>query len=301
MQMMATLNNTVQAIQIVHVNQQPQQRDRRGDFMKGHPPTFSHSADPLQADDWLRAVERQLDIAQCNDQERVLYAAGQLRGAALDWWESYRPQDRECFTWAQFRERFRSHHVPAGIMKMKKKEFLSLKQGNMSVTEYRDKFLQLARYAPTEVAEDGDKQEHFLEGLNDNLQLQLMNNTFNNFNHLVDRALLTEQKRREIDEKKRKLNPASSNSNTRPRYPQQYQQQRQQPQQQQYQQQTGQGQRYQNQNQRPTYRAMPQGQSNPPAQNQATVPVVRNCYKCGDSGHLANNCPQRGQQQQQGR
>ncbi|WVZ75520.1 hypothetical protein U9M48_023565 [Paspalum notatum var. saurae] len=158
----------------------------------------------------------------------------------------------------------------------------------MSVTEYRDKFLQLARYAPTEGVEDGDKQEHFLEGLNDNLQLQLMNNTFNNFNHLVDCALLTEQKRREIEEKKRKLNPASSNSNTRPRYPQQYQQQ------------TGQGQRYQNLNQRPTYRAMSQGQSNPPAPNQATILVVRNCYKCGDSGHLANNCPQKGQQQQQG-
>ncbi|WVZ76597.1 LOW QUALITY PROTEIN: hypothetical protein U9M48_024562 [Paspalum notatum var. saurae] len=134
-------------------------------------------------------------------------------------------------------------------MKMKK-EFLSLKQRNMSVTEYCDKFLQLACYAPTEVAEDGDKQKHFLEGLNDNLKLQLMNNTFNSFNHLVDRALLTEQKRREIEEKKRKLNPASSNSNTRPRYPQQYPQQgypqrqqpqyqqRQQPQQQQYQQQT---------------------------------------------------------------
>ncbi|WVZ70749.1 LOW QUALITY PROTEIN: hypothetical protein U9M48_019391 [Paspalum notatum var. saurae] len=74
-------------------------------------------------------------------------------------------EDRECFTWAQFRERFRNHHVPAGIMKMKKKEFLSLKQGNMSVTEYCDKFLQLARYAPTKVVEDGDKQEHFLEEL----------------------------------------------------------------------------------------------------------------------------------------
>jgi len=53
-----------------------------------------------------------------------------LRGAALDWWESYRVQDREAFTWAQFRENFRSHHVPAGLMKMKKKEFLSLKQGS---------------------------------------------------------------------------------------------------------------------------------------------------------------------------
>jgi len=38
-------------------------------------------------------------------------------------------------------------------MKMKRKEFLALKQGAMSVTEYRDKFLQLARYAPADVAE----------------------------------------------------------------------------------------------------------------------------------------------------
>ena len=95
LQMMATLNNTVQALQQVHAQPPPppppqQPHDRRAEFLRGHPPTFSHTSDPLQADDWLRAVERQLDIAQCDDRERVLYAAGQLRGAALDWWESHR-------------------------------------------------------------------------------------------------------------------------------------------------------------------------------------------------------------------
>jgi hypothetical protein len=40
-------------------------------------------------------------------------------------------------------------------MKMKRKEFLALKQGAMMVTEYRDRFLQLARYAPAEVANCG--------------------------------------------------------------------------------------------------------------------------------------------------
>ena len=137
--------------------------------MRGHPPTFYHVADPLQADDWLRAVERQLDIAQCDDRERILYAAGQLRGAALDWWDSYHPQDHEGFTLMQFWEWFRSHNVLAGVMKMKKKESLALKQGAMMVMEYRDHFLQLARYAPVEVAEDREKQEHFMEGLNDHL------------------------------------------------------------------------------------------------------------------------------------
>ena len=78
-------------------------------------------------------MERQLDIAQCDDRERVLYAAGQLRGAALDWWESHRIQDRKAFTWIHFREQFRNHHVPAGMMKTKKKEFLALKQVNSDI------------------------------------------------------------------------------------------------------------------------------------------------------------------------
>jgi len=55
-------------------------------------------------------------------------------------------------------------------MKLKKKEFLALKQGSMSVAEYHDKFIQLSWYAPTEVEEDKTRQELFIEGLNDGLQ-----------------------------------------------------------------------------------------------------------------------------------
>ncbi|WVZ97304.1 hypothetical protein U9M48_042852 [Paspalum notatum var. saurae] len=165
MQMMATMTNAVHVLQQAQTQPPPPPpRDRRGDFLKGHPPTFSHATEPLQADDWLRAVECQLDIAQCNGRERVLYGSGQLRGAALDWWESYRPQDRDAFTWAQFKENFRNHHVPVGLMKMKKKEFLSTKQGSMSVTEYRDKFLRLAGYACAEVARGRGEIGILLEG-----------------------------------------------------------------------------------------------------------------------------------------
>ena len=53
-------------------------RDQHAEFLKGHPRVFTHAADPLEADDWLRAMEKQLNIAQCNDLEKVLYASGQL-------------------------------------------------------------------------------------------------------------------------------------------------------------------------------------------------------------------------------
>ena len=76
--------------------------DKRGEFMKGHPPTFSHTSKPLEADDWLRAVKRQLDIAQCDDHEKVIYASGQLQGTAQDWWESFEygcPNNTPAVTW----------------------------------------------------------------------------------------------------------------------------------------------------------------------------------------------------------
>jgi hypothetical protein len=109
------------------------------------------------------------------------------------------------------------------------------------VTEYRDHFLWLTRYAPAEVANDGDKQERFKEGLDDHLENALMNHRFDNFNQLVDAALNTERKCREIEEKKRKMVPAASGSNTQPWY--QYPRQQQYPPRPQQHQQAGQGQR----------------------------------------------------------
>ncbi|XP_066311177.1 uncharacterized protein [Miscanthus floridulus] len=152
-------------------NAPPYVRDKRGEFLKGHPPIFKHSVDPLQADDRLRAIERQLEIAQCDDKEKDLYASRQLQGAALDWWDSFHFGRTEAnpITWAEFCSAFRSHHMPVGLMKLKRKEFLALKKGSMTVAEYCDKFIQLSWYAPTEVDEDGKRQELFMEGLNDGL------------------------------------------------------------------------------------------------------------------------------------
>jgi hypothetical protein len=81
-------------------------RDKRGEFMRGHPPTFAHSADPMDAEDWLRTVERELRTAQCDDREKVLYGPRQLRGAAQSWWESYLAThaDPEAITWEEFSE-----------------------------------------------------------------------------------------------------------------------------------------------------------------------------------------------------
>ena len=76
----------------------------------------------MEADDWLRAVEKQLNIAQCNDLEKVLYASGQLQGAAQDWWDSFQyghPNNAPVITWQEFKDNFWSYHIPDGLVELK--------------------------------------------------------------------------------------------------------------------------------------------------------------------------------------
>jgi hypothetical protein len=144
--------------------------------------------------DWLKTVLKMLITAQCNGREKVLYAARRLHGSAAAWWAAYVDAHAtlDAITWDEFTTNFRNHHIPADLMKMKKKEFLSLKQVGRSVAEFRDKFIELSRYASEEVADDGKKQELFLDGLSGPLQYQLMSHTFPMFHGLVDSAILLE-------------------------------------------------------------------------------------------------------------
>jgi hypothetical protein len=132
--------------------------DKHREFMSHKPPTFSSSPDPLHADDWLKTMDKMVNIAQCTDREKVLYALGRLTDLATDWWDSYCAAHAaaDIITWAEFSTHFRNYHIPAGLMKIK---FLSLKKGNMTVSEYRDKFIQLSRSAPEEVDDDERKHE----------------------------------------------------------------------------------------------------------------------------------------------
>jgi hypothetical protein len=98
----------------------------------------------------------------------------------------------ESINWQEFRNSFKTHHVPFGMMKLKKKEPEDLKQGLMSVNEHVTGFTQLSRYDPDDVDTDEKKQAWFLNRLNDGLAYALEARDFINFQDLVDKALVLE-------------------------------------------------------------------------------------------------------------
>jgi PHD/YefM family antitoxin component YafN of YafNO toxin-antitoxin module len=111
---------------------------------------------------------------------------------------------------------FQSHHVPQGIMKLKKKEFQDLKQGSMTVGEYVTRFTQLSRYAPNDVNTDEKKQDYFLNGLNDGLAYALEARDFENFQAMVNKALMLENRRAILERKRKQERQSQHINNSRP-------------------------------------------------------------------------------------
>jgi hypothetical protein len=86
------------------------------------------------------------------------------------------------------------------VIKLKRKEFHDLKEGSMSANEYVTMFTQPSRYAPQEVDTDEKKQDYFLNGL----AYALVAPDFENFQGMVNKALVLE-KHRGVIERKHKL------------------------------------------------------------------------------------------------
>jgi hypothetical protein len=96
-------------------------RDCLGDFQRTKPLTFSHAVEPMDANDWLKSIEKKLQVVQCNNHAKVLLASHQLSGPTDDWWDAYVEvhEEPESINWPEFRAAFCAHLVPEGVIKLK--------------------------------------------------------------------------------------------------------------------------------------------------------------------------------------
>ena len=98
-------------------------------FLKLRPPTFDSSDDdPITIEDWLRDMEKKLDLTTCSDEECVGVTAHQLTSTVRAWWDSYcgTHADPTHISLEKFAEAFHEHHVPEGVMDAKVEEFRNI-------------------------------------------------------------------------------------------------------------------------------------------------------------------------------
>src|SRR3954466_11615842 len=185
------------------------------DFILLKPPVFRCSFEPLEADDWLRSIERKLDTAHVASDDRVIFAVYFLEGVTLQWWENYvaMEPDGHVVTWQEFCAVFRGYHILDELMERKKEEFCNLTQGEMSIHEYVTEFNRLARYAQDEITIDVRKQTRFRKGLRPILRHDLNLLEFATFEDLFNRSFRAEHGNEVFEEsRKHALELASSSS-----------------------------------------------------------------------------------------
>jgi hypothetical protein len=165
------------------------------DFSETRPPLFVKAEDPLEADEWIYVIEQKFGLLRCSETQKPLFAAQQLRGPASTWWGNFVAVQlaNHQITWDEFKLAFREHYIPEGVLHMKQEEFMKLKQGGDTVTQYLNKFNHLSQYAIDQVDTD-IKKNYFMRGLNDRMQRKMATCIDLTYGRAVSTALAVEAK-----------------------------------------------------------------------------------------------------------
>ncbi|KAL5540065.1 hypothetical protein UlMin_045795 [Ulmus minor] len=111
---------------------------------------------------------------ELNDQERVFCASYMLKKEARYWWESVEARrDVRAMTWVDFKAEFNRKFYNPIAMQEQQTEFLTLKQGKMTVAEAVRKFEQLARLCPYLIPTEEQRTRRMLDMFRPEISLAL--------------------------------------------------------------------------------------------------------------------------------
>ncbi|MQM01105.1 hypothetical protein Taro_033855, partial [Colocasia esculenta] len=109
-------------------------------FLRLQPPTYSGGPNPDTAEHWVHEIERLFATMRCPAADRVVLAAYQLRGFALEWWRlkmqtTFAGRTEEAITWSEFLDVFNDTFFPIQVQQVKREQFQTLQQGTEGCLE----------------------------------------------------------------------------------------------------------------------------------------------------------------------
>ncbi|KAL8105920.1 hypothetical protein AgCh_029652 [Apium graveolens] len=202
------------AQQTVHL---PQQQQRQTNpqvtfktFQAVNPPEFKGSLDPIEANVWLKEIEKSFALVKVKEEQRVEFASYYLKNEATYWWETVKTlEGTNVITWERFKELFLEKYFPQFFQDQMEVKFLELKQGNISVADYESKFEELSRYVPSYVDTDRKKAKKFQQGLKPWIRGKVFIFELDTYAGVVQKAMIveteSEMSQKEKESKKRKF------------------------------------------------------------------------------------------------
>ena len=117
---------------------------------------------------------------------------------AAFWWDStqrsnFVGREFNTISWGEFMDIFNVKYYLEQIREQKSREFSNLKQGEMTVRDYEQKFIQLERFAPGLCTTERARANKFLWGLRFGLKDRVVNQRPHTLTQAVEIACLSEE------------------------------------------------------------------------------------------------------------
>ncbi|GMI94076.1 hypothetical protein HRI_003076900 [Hibiscus trionum] len=125
----------------------------------------------------------------CTGDRKLGCVESLLQGDAYTWWVTVTSgMDDAEVTWEFFETAFRKKYLGPRYLDERKREFMALLQGSMSVTDYEIIFVRLSQYAPKLVPTEVERCNRFRYGLNEEIKTYTLASDYTDFDVLVSRA-----------------------------------------------------------------------------------------------------------------
>ncbi|XP_058758296.1 uncharacterized protein LOC131631519 [Vicia villosa] len=213
------------------------------------PLEFAGGLDPVVAHDWLASMERIFQAIQCIEEEKMIFSTQKMKGPAL-----------RC------------------VRTQREREFQNFKQGNLSVSEYAEKFEDMADYSRQAVYAPDElwKIDQFLMGLRADIAHSVSQREFTTYVECLRQCYVAENSLKGVQEERNQnrtnfrdqgrstqhLKPRSSPSKKK--------------------------QGYGDQSAQPPYCHKCKKRH-----TEECKPTSVTCFECGEQGHISPHCPRK--------
>ncbi|XP_075499234.1 uncharacterized protein LOC142537619 [Primulina tabacum] len=159
-------------VQALLPRQGPVQTDVYDRFRRLNPPEFMGSTDPAVAEEWIKSLECIFSYLPMKDADKVTCVIFLL---------------------------MKHTRICKDVRAKKASDFLNLKQGTMSMTEYIQQFEAGVQYVPYIAQDDTSKGKHFMRGLRSEIKRDVRMSKVATYGEIVERALMAEHDEEDID------------------------------------------------------------------------------------------------------
>ncbi|XP_047162606.1 uncharacterized protein LOC124832451 [Vigna umbellata] len=174
-------------------------------FLQHRPTKFDGKCPPDGADQWIRDMEQIYDAKECPNDRRLAFTEYLLTREASHWWSTAKmllTESHSPISWKVFKDKFYEEYFPDSVRFGKEVEFLQLVQGNMSVSEYTNRFKHLVRFHTLATSEVWQCRK-FENGLRSDLKVLISSLCIKSFPAIIERAKVLEKNVAEAERQKK--------------------------------------------------------------------------------------------------